>query len=326
MEGRTPAVAGALEQRARSARWPRGDEVASRPRAGQTVLAQRGKEWHRAKRRERTAATCLEFGEPTLAMPNAPLTMPTQQLVEARNEGAAIAARDLTRHFGSHVAVDRLSLDIERGETFGLLGANGAGKTTFIRMVTGYLIPTAGSLLVDGVSPSLDPRSVQRRLGFVAETARIYPDLRVEGFLRFMGGVRGMSGAKLKDAVERALAQFHLEDVAKRLIGNLSKGFQQRVSLAQGFLHDPALLIVDEPTSGLDPLQQAEVRETLAAMRGQRTVILCTHDLAEARQLSTRVAVLNQGRLVATGSTDEVLGGDDPLALFRGGAPQAAAS
>lgn len=234
------------------------------------------------------------------------------------SSGASIRASQLTRHFGSHVALDHLTLEIERGEAFGLLGANGAGKTTFIRMVTGYLIPTAGSVLVDGVSPTLEPRSVQRKLGFVAETARIYPELRVQGFLRFMGGARGLKGADLDDAVARAIAQFHLEDVARRLVGNLSKGFQQRVSLAQGFLHDPSLLIVDEPTSGLDPLQQAEVREAIDALRGQRTVLLCTHDLSEARKLTSRVAVLNQGKLVAIGPTEEVLGRGDPLELFRG--------
>ena len=241
----------------------------------------------------------------------------TQATAEEPSGGARVTARDLTRHFGSHVALDHIHLDIERGETFGLLGANGAGKTTLIRLVTGYLIPTAGSVLVDGVSPSLDPRSVQRRLGFVAETSRLYPDLRVEGVLRFMGGLRGLEGPPLDDAVARCMATFHLESVARRLIGNLSKGFSQRVSLAQGFLHDPALLIVDEPTSGLDPLQQAEVRDAIDAMRGQRTVILCTHDLSEARALCNRVAVLSQGRLVAIGPTEEVLGQGDPLALFR---------
>ena len=119
-------------------------------------------------------------------------------------------------------------------------------------------------------------------------------------------------------APRAALARFDLVDVATRLIGNLSKGYQQRVSLAQAFLHEPSLLIVDEPTSGLDPLQQAEVQSVLADLRGQRTVILCTHDLAEARALTSRVAVLFRGRLVAIGATEEVLGADDPLALFRG--------
>ena len=172
------------------------------------------------------------------------------------SEGVGIEARDLTRRFGSHVALDRLSLSIPPKETFGLMGANGAGKTTFIRLVTGYLLPTEGSVTVGGVSPAVDPRAVRERLGFVMETSRLYPELRVRGFLRFMGGARGLSGPELPAAVDRAIERFQLQAVAKRPIGNLSKGFEQRVSLAQAFLHDPPLVIVDEPTGGLDPVQR----------------------------------------------------------------------
>jgi ABC-2 type transport system ATP-binding protein len=239
--------------------------------------------------------------------------------------GSKVEAVELTRRFGSHLAVDRLSLSIEPGESFGLLGANGAGKTTFIRLITGYLLPSAGEVRIDGISPVKDAGKVRARLGFVAETSRLYPELRVEGFLRFMGGARGFRGRALSQRVAAALDRFALGPVAGRLVGNLSKGFQQRVSLAQAFLSDPPLLIVDEPTSGLDPLQQEEVRDVLAHSRGERTVLLCTHDLGEARQLCSRVAVLNQGRLVALGPTDEVLGGDDALALFRAEGPGAEA-
>ena len=231
--------------------------------------------------------------------------------------GCRIEARALTRRFGAHLALDAVTLSVEPGETFGLLGANGAGKTTFIRLVTGYLLPSAGSVAVDGLSPVRDAQAVHARMGFAAETSRIYPDLRVRGFLRFVGGARGLAGPALDEAVERTLAHFALAPVAQRLVGNLSKGYQQRVSLAQAFLHDPPLLIVDEPTSGLDPVQQEEVRALLGSARGRRTVLLCTHDLAEARALAQRVAVLHAGRLVALGPTAEVLGGDDPLALFR---------
>ncbi len=237
---------------------------------------------------------------------------------EPIRRGAAIEASGLTRRFGDRTALGGLDLQIAAGESFGLLGANGAGKTTFIRLLTGYLIPSSGSVTVDGFSPITDARKVHERIGFVAETSRLYPELRVRGFLRFAGGVRGLSGAPLHSAVDRALARFTLEDVALRPIGNLSKGFQQRVNLAQAFLHDPALLIVDEPTAGLDPLQQAEVRRELREAEGTRTVLLCTHDLSEARELTTRVAVLSRGRLVACGPTAEILGGADPLALFRG--------
>jgi len=237
---------------------------------------------------------------------------------EAERCGVRIEAKGLTRRFGKHIALDRLARVIEPGEAFGLLGANGAGKTTFIRLVTGFLIASGGSLTVDGLSPARDFKAVRRRLGYVAETSRIYPDLRVRSFLRFAGGARHLGGEALSSAVENALARFDLVEVADRLIGQLSKGFQQRISLAQGFLGDPPLVIVDEPTIGLDPVQQQEVRDLLRALRGQRTLILCTHDLGEAQDLTDRAAVLHRGRLVATGPTTEVLGNGDALRLFRG--------
>jgi ABC-2 type transport system ATP-binding protein len=239
---------------------------------------------------------------------------------DSASGGAAIEARGLTRRFGRHLALDGVDLRIAAGETFGLLGANGAGKTTFIRLVTGFLLPSAGSVVVDGVSPADDPGAVQKRIGFVMETSRLYPELRVRAFLRFCGAARSLRGAALEAASERALERFGLGSVAGRPIGNLSKGFQQRVSLAQAFLHDPPLVIVDEPTGGLDPVQRREVQDMLRGLRGERTVLLCTHDLHEAGELATRVGVLCAGRLVAQGETHEVLGRADTLALFRAGA------
>ncbi len=233
----------------------------------------------------------------------------------------AIEARGLTRRFGPHVALDALDLQIRTHETFGLLGANGAGKTTFIRLVTGFLLPSAGSVLVDGISPATQPAAVQRRLGFVTETSRLYPELRVPGFLRFCGGARGLAGPELEAALERVIERFQLRPVTSRLVGNLSKGYQQRVSLAQAFIHDPPLVIVDEPTGGLDPLQQREVQELLRGLSGERTIVLCTHDLYEAEALASRVGVLHDGRLLAEGPTQELLGSENALALFRPGAP-----
>jgi ABC-2 type transport system ATP-binding protein len=237
----------------------------------------------------------------------------------------AIEARGLGRRFGDHVALDGVDLDVAPGEAFGLLGANGAGKTTFIRLVTGFLLPSAGTLRVDGLSPVRDAAAIRARLGFVAETSRLYPDLRVRSFLRFAAGARGLAGAERQRAVEAAVERFQLGEVVRRPVGHLSKGYQQRVSLAQAFLTDPPLVIVDEPTSGLDPVQQEEVRGVLRGLRGRRTLLLCTHDLAEARALTDRVAVLHRGRLVAAGPTGEVLGRGDPLALFRGRPPAPAA-
>ncbi len=234
-------------------------------------------------------------------------------------QGARVEARDLTRRFGNRLALAGVSLDIEPGESFGLLGANGAGKTTLIRIVSGCLLPSTGHITVDGISPAADPTRVQSRLGLVMENSRLYPELRVVAFLRFIGGARGMRGPDLGRAVEREVGRFALESVADRPIGNLSKGFQQRVSLAQGFLHDPDLVIVDEPTGGLDPVQRNDVQEILASLSGTRTLILCTHDLSEAERLTTRTAVLSQGQLVAEGRTSDILGRDDVLELFRKG-------
>jgi ABC-2 type transport system ATP-binding protein len=229
----------------------------------------------------------------------------------------AIEARGLTRRFGRHLALDALDLQIRAGETFGLLGANGAGKTTFIRLVTGFLLPSAGSVWVDGVSPTAHPARVQQRLGFVTETSRLYPELRVLGFLRFCGGARGLAGPALEAALEQTIERFQLQPVTSRLVGNLSKGYQQRVSLAQAFIHDPPLVVVDEPTGGLDPLQQREVQELLRGLSGERTIVLCTHDLYEAGALASRVGVLHSGRLLAEGPTQELLGRENVLALFR---------
>ena len=231
-----------------------------------------------------------------------------------------IVARGLSRHFGPHRALDALDLEVPAGSTYGLLGSNGAGKTTFLRLVVGCLLPTAGTLRVGGLSPPEEPARVQARVGYVMETSRLYPELRVRGCLRFLAGARGLAGAAREAAVERALERFELGAVAKRLVGNLSKGYQQRLSLAQALLHDPPLVIVDEPTGGLDPVQQREVQERLRELRGERTILLCTHDLEEARALADRVAVLHAGRLVAEGPTDALLGSGDPLALFAGAA------
>jgi ABC-2 type transport system ATP-binding protein len=231
--------------------------------------------------------------------------------------GSRVEARSLTRHFGPHVGLEDVDLTIEPGQTFGLLGANGAGKTTFIRLATGYILPSSGEITIDGLSANTRAREIQARIGYVPETPRLYPELRVRGFLRFMAGVRGLSGPAARNAIASVITRFRLEEVAQRLIANLSKGYRQRLSLAQAFLHDPPLMIFDEPTSGLDPVQREEVRGVIESLRDERTVILCTHDLDEARSITSQVGVLQAGRLVACGASHELLGGSDPLARFR---------
>jgi ABC-2 type transport system ATP-binding protein len=237
----------------------------------------------------------------------------------------AVVARGLSRRFGPHVALAEVDLEVPAGSSLALLGANGAGKTTFLRLAAGLLLPSAGEIRVAGVSAADDPARVQRRLGYAMETSRLYPELRVRGCLRFLAAARGLGRAAREAAVDRALERFGLGAVAGRPIGNLSKGFQQRVSLAQAFLHDPALVIVDEPTGGLDPLQRHEVHERLRALRGEQTLLISTHDLDEAGRLADRVAVLRGGRVVAEGPTAELLGRGDPLALFGAASPGAGA-
>lgn len=234
------------------------------------------------------------------------------------SRGCRVVAKNLTRHFGNNVALDALNLTIEPGQTLGLLGANGAGKTTFIRLVTGYLLPTDGEVRIDSYSPTTHAKEVHAKIGYAAETSQIYADLRVRSFLRFAGAIRGIARAKLEARIDEVLQQFQIEDVQQRLIGHLSKGYKQRVTLAQAFLHNPALLIVDEPTSGLDPVQQEEVCHLLLASKGERTVILCTHNLQEARMLADRIAVLHRGRLVAEGTPESVLQYETAAGLFRG--------
>jgi ABC-2 type transport system ATP-binding protein len=248
-------------------------------------------------------------------------SMPEADRAETANcaSGVGVTARALTRRFGNHLALDRIDLQIAPRARFSLLGANGAGKTTFIRLLTGFLLPSSGALTVDGISPARHPHAVNKRIGFAMETSRLYPELRVRGLLRFLGGARGLRGSELANAVDRVIERFQLASVATRRTGNLSKGFERRVSLAQAFLVEPPLIVLDEPSNGLDPAQRNQVREILRGIEPERTLILCTHDLDEARALTDRAGVLHAGRLVAEGPTGEVLSRQNAPSLFQTG-------
>ncbi len=238
----------------------------------------------------------------------------------AQDRPAALEARALSRRFGPLAALHELDLRIEAGEGFALLGANGAGKTTFLRLAAGLLLPSSGELRVAGCCPAREPERVRRVLGFAMETSRLYPALRVERFLRFAAGARGMCRAAARSAAERVIEQTGLAAVAARPIGHCSRGYQQRVALAQALIGEPAVLLVDEPSAGLDPAQREEIWELLAGLRGPRTLVISTHDLEEARRLATRAAVLSAGRLRAQGAVSELLREPGALALFRDGA------
>jgi ABC-2 type transport system ATP-binding protein len=229
---------------------------------------------------------------------------------------AKVQAIGVTKRFGELVALADFSVEVQAGEVFGLIGPNGAGKTTFLRVLTGYWLPSSGDVQVDGHSVVHSPARVQERLGYACEQPKLYMDHRVDTFLRLMGELRGLFGGELAAAVERAVERFGLEEVRRRRIGLLSKGFRQRVSLAQAMLHDPPLLVVDEPTVGLDPRQQIELRRIIQSLGGDHTILLCTHQLREAEATCDRVALLHRGRLATIASAGEMREGGSLERLF----------
>lgn len=229
---------------------------------------------------------------------------------------AKVDAKGVTKRFGEHVALSDFTLEIPPGEVFGLIGPNGAGKTTFLRILTGYRLPSQGDVRVDGLSILEDRPAVQQRLGYACEQPKLYMDHGVETFLRMMGQLRGLAGERLGDAVERAVERFGLHEVRRRRIGVLSKGFRQRVSLAQALLHDPPLLVIDEPTVGLDPRQQIELRRVIGSFGGSHTVLLSTHQLTEAEACCDRVALLDRGKLVEIATAEEIRAGHSLEELF----------
>jgi len=208
-----------------------------------------------------------------------------------------IEVENLTKYYGPLPAVHEISFRARRGEILGFLGPNGAGKTTTMRILTGFMPPSGGKATVAGYDVVEDSLEVRRRVGYMPETVPLYPEMGVTEYLEFMGSLRRVE--KLDERVDSVLEQLGLEDRATSLIGALSKGLRQRVGLAQALLHEPEVLILDEPTIGLDPAQIIEVRELIAGLRANRTVMLSTHILSEAQQVCDRVLIINRGRIVA---------------------------
>ncbi len=216
-----------------------------------------------------------------------------------------LVARGLTRRYGPRAALAGLDLSLARGDCLGLLGLNGAGKSTTLKILTGVLAPHAGSVVIGGHDLARAPLAAKRQLGFLPDVPPLFPDARVDEYLALSAQLREVRA--VASAVARAKARCGLADVGPRLIRNLSKGYQQRVGLAQAIVHEPALLVLDEPTVGLDPVQIRDVRLLVAELARTHAVILSTHLLAEVQQICNRVAVLHQGRLVHEGP----LGGGD---------------
>lgn len=210
-----------------------------------------------------------------------------------------ISVTNLSKKYGRFVAVDNLSFDVQEGEVLGFLGPNGAGKTTTMRMITGYLPPSAGRVKVGGYDLYDRPIDAKRLIGYLPENPPVYPEMTVRRYLRFVGALKDVPPATLRAAVDRAIERARLGEVADKRIAQLSKGFKQRVGLAQAIVHEPPVLILDEPTSSLDPKQRSEVRELIADLRGRHTVLLSTHILPEVSDIADRVFIINRGKVMA---------------------------
>jgi len=226
-----------------------------------------------------------------------------------------IEAEGLTKIYGNQVvAIEDVTFRVERGQIVGFLGPNGAGKTTTMRILTGYMPPTRGRARIAGYDTVLESLEARRHIGYLPETVPLYPEMRVRDYLSFMAELRGVPNRKA--AVERAMALTGLEDRADALIGKLSKGYRQRVGLAQAILHNPDVLILDEPTIGLDPRQVREVRDLIQELGKTHTILLSTHILAEVQQICDRVLIIHRGRIRADMTLGEALRSRRPDRIF----------
>ena len=220
----------------------------------------------------------------------------------------SIQITNLSKHYGPQRAVDSVTFQVSPGEIVGFLGPNGAGKSTTMKIATGYLAPTEGTVLVNGHNVLTDPMAVRRSVGYLPEHNPLYLDLYVKEYLRFAGELHGLKGATLTNRVADVIEQVGLGNEQTKRIGQLSKGYRQRVGLAQAFLHNPPVLILDEPTTGLDPNQLADIRQVIKTVGKDKTVLFSTHIMQEVEALCDRVIIINKGKIVA----------DSPLAQLRG--------
>jgi ABC-2 type transport system ATP-binding protein len=210
-----------------------------------------------------------------------------------------IEVQRLTKTYGATRAIDEVSFTVDRGQVLGFLGPNGAGKTTTMRILAGFLPPTSGTARVAGLDVVTQSLAARRRIGYLPENVPLYPEMTVSDYLRFVGAIKRMPAGRARERLPIVLDQCGLETVARTIIRKLSKGFRQRLGLAQALLHDPEVLILDEPTVGLDPRQIIEVRELVKSLAGSRTVILSTHILPEVEQICDRVVILSRGKVIA---------------------------
>jgi ABC-2 type transport system ATP-binding protein len=217
-----------------------------------------------------------------------------------------ITVTELTKRYARHTAVDQVSFEVQKGQIVGFLGPNGAGKTTTMRMLTCFLPPTSGMATVAGFDVLEQPFEVKKRIGYLPETPPLYPEMRTVEYLAFVGRLKGLSGIELSKRIDYVLDRCSAADVKDKLLGKLSKGYRQRVGLAQAIIHNPDVLILDEPTSGLDPKQINETRDLIKSLAGDHTIILSTHILPEVEQTCQYVLIINKGKLVAKDSVSNL--------------------
>lgn len=217
-----------------------------------------------------------------------------------------IKLEKVTKKYGDTVAVSDINFEIKQGEIVGILGPNGAGKTTTLRIISGYLPPTEGKVLIQGIDMMENPLEAKRHLGYMPENVPLYLDLEVKEYLVFFAKLLGAPKDKLNSHVDKILEKTHLVEVQKKLIGTLSKGYRQRVGLAQALLGGPDILILDEPTIGLDPIQIIEIRNLIKDLAKEQTVLLSSHILPEVDATCTRILIINNGKIVADGKTEEL--------------------
>jgi len=241
------------------------------------------------------------------------------------SDGPMIKVDRLTKRYGPTLAVKNITFEVDKGEIVGFLGPNGAGKTTTMRILTGFLPPTSGSASVAGYDVLAEPLEVKKRIGYLPETPPLYPEMTVDSYLDFVGRLKGIASSDIAKKIDSVLDRCSLGDVRKKLTAHLSKGYRQRVGLAQALIHDPDVLILDEPTAGLDPKQITEVRALIHQLSGEHTIILSTHILPEVQSIADRIIIINDGKLEADDSPENLMArmqGAESLLLEIDGPPE----
>ena len=218
-----------------------------------------------------------------------------------------IKVKDLSKNYGPVEAVKSISFDLKDGEVIGFLGANGAGKTTTLKMMTGYLVPTEGSITVNGMDIIKDTHSIQEQIGYLPELNPLYSEMRVYDYLEFLAAIRDVRGSQFKESLARVVEQCGLRGVVHKNISDCSKGYKQRIGLAAAMIHDPKILILDEPVTGLDPNQIIEIRSLIRSLGKEKLVFMSSHILQEIQATVDRIIIINEGEVVANGTNEELM-------------------